>query len=1026
MKLHKFALAIFLGAASIAASADDSTISQSPDTSGGLSSAHNAKRRSDALRIVEPKYGNIVTGTTTVKAVVRVGNGIRPKSLRITLNGKNVTRRAQEENCGPDACRWTAELSKADRLLSGANQLVAFARTSENSIMMSRTNFDYDSGLGAGENKPQWLAPSVGLSLNSGGAQPWVTLTTGWPANMQDSLDPTENSLPYRDTTFPTANDTPCGSRYQVVVLNRNNPAVEDAYWCVGDSGSLKTKFAGLQAGAEIVLVGTTLNNNADSGLDTTAIGGTNYSSYSAAWQPQGYAAIGVSGAAPGSAYESYYLPGDVGKAYQTNPFAKGLLAVDGNNNYNFHAGNNIQFEVHPNDPDGGTSFVFVAEGKTIHGWNPPAGSNGFWLLILDRVTSLPIDASYASGSPCQPYSDAETCGTFYPTGNTDSNVAAQAALNLEQALDQSTYRQLIVLTTLGQPFQSGNANSAAGAITWLGGTGYLLPQLTTPTSTYTLVAPGLRSPNLSPVPTRTPFSKGVVNSSSAFTQQGQTGIVRGVMARDNNGLYLPSVSSQDDGKMNGSGATALSIDYDFYSISTLMPIDWPLTDTAGHMTAYHWASLQFSCAHYSTVIDGVCQPDPHGEDVRFWYVSPTRNSDMGTHNEDFLCPNSDVHSPCNYPGDGLGFTEQDLADVNAELYSELTALHDTDLYLGQNGIGGLIQQSYGTGGVLADDVIEATYEVLENQVMPVTQSTKVSASMCDWQNLLAGITSVGAAALGPLDMPISAAAMGVTSGLLWTGSALAPWLPVDPATPPNYEDGFDVTLGQLQKQAEEYAGNLALSYDTSLDNIYSDWGKLSATGVKTSNSSTGWYFDNEISPTALANKLQDGVRRALYLQLMPQFYSLDTYAQQPVSTIDKLGMFYSWGGISGAMQNSCTASYSSSVPSLGWAHYATPGVAGATDIFVMGGAINNQGTQNVSESLPSNNLLGTLLDAPTDGQTPGSDNLNIPYDLVYGTFALPSRSGPNMGTYDGVTQCYKPGCEDHTEYSNQSSCIAP
>ena len=38
----------------------------------------------------------------------------------------------------------------------------------------------------------------------------------------------------------------------------------------------------------------------------------------------------------------------------------------------------------------------------------------------------------------------------------------------------------------------------------------------------------------------------------------------------------------------------SVSIDYDFYSISTQAPIDWPLTDTPGHIAAYHYASQQF------------------------------------------------------------------------------------------------------------------------------------------------------------------------------------------------------------------------------------------------------------------------------------------------------------------------------------------------------------------------------------------------------------------------------------------------
>ena len=145
MKLNKIALAVFLGAASMAASAADNT---------------TTKKESESLRIVEPKANKIISDETTVKAVVSVGNGIRPKSLRITLNGKNVTRHAQEEDCGPQACRWTVELTKADRLLSGQNQLVASARGSHDSIKVTSAKFGYYYGLQAGENQPQWPSPT--------------------------------------------------------------------------------------------------------------------------------------------------------------------------------------------------------------------------------------------------------------------------------------------------------------------------------------------------------------------------------------------------------------------------------------------------------------------------------------------------------------------------------------------------------------------------------------------------------------------------------------------------------------------------------------------------------------------------------------------------------------------------------------------------------------------------------------------------------------------------------------------------
>jgi hypothetical protein len=978
------------------------------------------KKESESLRIVEPKANKIISDETTVKAVVSVGNGIRPKSLRITLNGKNVTRHAQEEDCGPQACRWAVELTKADRLLSGQNQLVASARGSHDSIKVTSAKFGYYYGLQAGQNQPQWPSPSVGLSLNSGGAQPWVTLTTGWPANMQDNLDPTQYSVPYRDATFPTANDTQCSGRYQVVVLNRHTPMIEDAYRCFKDGASLKSQLATLNKGTELVLVGTTEGNNADSSLDTTSIGGTNYSS-SNSWQPMGYAAIGISGAAPGSAYESYYLSSDVGKPYQTNPFANGLLALDQNSNYNFHPGNNVQFEVYPNDPQYGSSDVFIAAGGQVTGWFPPVGStNGFWLLTLDRVTLLPIDFSQGS---CN--SNSGNCGQFFNTGSTDSGVASKAVGDLAFTLEGPTSRQLVVLTTVGQPFQSASAASAlvgTPTLRWYGASPYTMELLTAPTSTYTLVAPG---PQTSPIFSteitwRSPFSRGVVNSSSTFSQQGQTGFVRGVMARDNNGLYYPAVVSQEDGKMNGDGATALSIDYDFYSISTQNNIDWPLTDTPGHIAAYHWASAKFLGNHYG-------ENGALSQDVRYFYAG---SPEMGQYNTDFQCPNSIANSPCNYPGDGYGFTSADLAIANGQLYKELTALNDTYNYLGEPGILGVINGNNGPS--IADEVITATYQVLKDQTMAVNNNTSVQGEGYAIMNLLAGVATIVGAAIGP-EAPLAAAAFGVTSGVLWTGSAYGPWEGNNTVTPPTYESTFDTTLGQLESNASTYETNLVTSYKTALDGIYSDPGKLSAIGAKIADSGSGWHFNNQLTSVTVAQNLQAAAQRSMYVQLLPKFYQLDAYTNQPVSSAAMLGLFGAPEDVNhGGYDVTCTATYPSSTTSNPYATRAYPSSASPakTDIYVMGGSISNQYNYAVSESLPSGSLLNIVF---------GSDSgeMNIPLDLVYSPNMMANRPGPDNGDPTdksywnelnwGVNPCYKPSCSEHTyDPPNKSSCVGP
>lgn len=1019
MKLPKIAFAMLLGAASMAAFAAASTTSQAASDSGSLASTDRTaqdQNRSGLLNILEPQVGATVTDTTTVKAVLMVGDSIRNKTLRVTLNGKDVRSRAQQGECRQHACKWTLELSKANGLHDGRNQLRAGARGANGGIQLADTQFDYDYGLGAGQNQPNYLPSTVGLSLKSGGVQPWVTLTTGTSASLQDNSDTTEYSLPYPDTTFPTAEDTPCTMRYQVVVLNRWNPAQEDGYMCAPDAATLKGDLAGLTKGTEIVLVGTTVNNNADSGLDTTSIGGTNYSSGNT-WQPMGYAAIGVSGAAPGSAYESYYISTDLGTAYQTDPFANGLLAVDVNGNYNFHAGDVLQFEVSPQSSDEG-AFVAISYNGNVHAWNPPTGSNGFWLLTLDRVTLLPIDASNDSSSPCQAWgpASAQTCGEFYATGSTDSSTAAAAVLDLASDLHDRDNRQLAVLVALGQPFQSGTSGAQlVSAATELGGAGYLLPQLTTPTSTYTLVAPGLVHPGGSD-PALTAFSRGVVNSSSAFSQQGQTGFVRGVMARDSNGLYYPAVVSQEDGKMNGEGATTVSIDYDFYTITTQNSADWPLTDTSGHIAAYHWASQQF--LQYEKIIE----TGSHAADLRYFYASSYLPQIIG-HVTDFNCTVNATLPNCVYPSDANGFTAADLADANAQLYTEVGALNGTYNYLGDPGIGGVIKGNSGVSSV-SGQVIDASYQVLNGQIGAVT-TTSVSANSFDWMNLLAGVTSIAAAALGPADLPVVAVMTGVASGALWSGSALDPWWQgSDTSTPPSYENTFDTTLGNLSNNSDQYAINLTASYDTALDTIYSDWGKLSATGAKTADSNSGWQFDNQLTSLLLGEQLAAGARRSMYIQVLPQFYSLDTYTHQPVSDLDKVGMFYSYyGGPVGDWQNSCNASYPSTVLSNPYQYRVNPSPLGpGTDMYVMGGTINNQDTENVSESLPSDLLLSTLFSA---GDSTPTGPLNIPKGLLYGTTVLANRQGPSQGTYYGISQCYKPGCQD-VGYPKNSKCIAP
>ena len=935
------------------------------------------------LTINSPKLGQTFSGKT-VPVTVTLQPTLNRETFRVRLNGKNVTDKFSPGNDRRSSWEEVAELSAKDGLRPGKNTLHVSAYSYEKRIELERVSFDFTSGLGDTTAGP-YVPPTVGLTVNPGGTQPWVTLTTGTPASLQDNIDTTQYSVPYRDSTFPLSTDASCSETFQVVVLTRWKPAVEEAYKCFSSVSSMNTYLASLNSNS-LVIAGTTPGQTASVGLNTTSIGGTDYTNTPTSAYPQTYLIIGVPGAQAGSAYENYDVPNTSAAPFQYLAFAGGLLSADVFGNYNFHPGDNRLFTVSPNDINAKTSLITIG-GQVYDA--PPNSQNGFWLLVVDRMLLQPIDSSTAPGATC-PYDAGTTsgCGTFYPTGSSDAATASNAMAGLTAALKAVSPRSMAFLTTVGQPFTSGAAVSVdlTQAVVPLGGSRFTLPQLTTPTSTYTLVAPGTLT-------SRSPFSSGIAWSSSVYSQQNQTGYITGVLARDLTSLYAPSVSTQADGLQNSADATSVTLDLSYYQISSQNVRDWPLTDTLGHIAAYHYASSVF-LGHRGVT-------GSHAQDLRYFYPG---SPEYGANNTEFL-PASPFYPT--YPGSSAAFSEQDLTDACAQLYAELTALYTSNNYFGTAGLRNIMQGN--DGNSVSSMVISAAYQVEDGQV-GVSPATPVSGDPSSWMNLFAGLAAIPAAALGPLNLPIVAAAFGAASGVLWTGSALAsPFSQQATATPPSDENKFDTTLGQLEQNASTYATNLVISYDTALDSVYSDWGKLQTIGAKTGDSDSGWQFVDALTADSVGLQLATGASRSLYLQLMPQFFQLDVYGYIPTTvTIDKLGWYYSAPIYPYGRFYQCTSNYGS-VPSNGYHIYPQIGDNSVNDVYVIGGTINYQGTAQVTEALPSSQLLDTLFNAPAQGST-AVGNLSLPVDPFYSDFDqnfLIYRTGPNAGQ----GWCYSAPC---------------
>jgi hypothetical protein len=986
---------LLLAAASLAASSQNLSAQN-------LAQANplNEKNPTSPFKIIRPYLGEEFT-QKNIGAIFSVANDLDAATLKVFLNGKNITTQVHQDHCLSNACEYKVLLTAANGLRDGENSLTATVHGHDRHVELRRVKFDKLSSSLQGTSKPNVLPPAVGLDLNSGGALPWVTITTGTPSSLQDDTDQTTYALPYPDTTFPTSSDPSCTSQvYQVLVLNRQTPLASHAYTCYNDSSSLKSYLTSLPQ-TDLVIVGTSWEHNAASGLDTSSIGGTNYSSYPTNTYPLGYTVIGVPGADAGSAYESYYIPADVAPL-QRNPFAHGVVATDSWGNYNFYPADTIQYEVIPTNtvsslqPSMQWTIQTGGNGPATIAYNPPSTGTGFWLLILDRVTLNPIDSNTGS---CV-YNSSGTCGTYYPTGSTDSTTAASAVSSLATALSGVTTRQLACLVSVGQPLQSASTvtDDLSTAIQSLGGSRYTLGKLTTANSTYTLVAPGAANAPAGTAALRSPYADGVVESSSLFTQQGQTGIIRGVLERDTKGLYRPTVSGQEDGKFNGDGATSVSLDFSFHQIAGFYPMDWPLTDTTNHIAAYHAVSAQYLSYYNET--------GSHSQDLRyFYYGAPGKYSSQSAALNDTSM--ADCLQKQQVPP-GSTFTLQDWCDARAQLYQEVLALYNSDQYLGETSIQGLIDGSSGQGSI-ADNVINVATTLLNDQLMgpssKVSEST-VNAKVSQWMNLASAAIGLIGVGLGPADLPFVAGALNASSGGLKLGSA---FVALDNTTAPlSYENGFDTTLGTLQTNATTYQENMITSYGVALDVMYSDWGKLSQTGAKTANSDSGWAFLNQVQPAMISQILERGASRALYLQAVPQYYQLDTYSAAPVSDIDKMGML-SYDAIT--MGWSCVASYPSNITSQNYSIFPHIGNTSQSDIFVIGGAINNQNRDDVKESLPSTDLLNTLFSAPDSSQSTTSGYLNLPTDPIYSVNKadggyMQYRNGPSQG--NGA--CYKPG----------------
>jgi hypothetical protein len=943
--------------------------------------------------------------------------GSQLQTLRVFLNGKDASERFSAANCPTGVCA-SGVVSAVDGLHAGKNVLYAAAKSESGKMISSRMRFAGDESRIVGRAasaRRQMSANDVILPTASAFLPPTILLKTLTPGGW-DGADPWLQLGSQLKISGPAS----CSGIYSAIVLDRQTleektDAPESSPYCAADAPHLATYLKALSS-RDLVVVGTNWEHNADANLDTSAIGGTNYSSLSQSGSnyPRGYITIGAGGAAPGSAYENYWID----SAGQVNPFATGMVTEDANGNYNFQSTNAVEYIVSPSDPNhAGQSTVTVRNTPAYPGiaavYTPPAATNGFWLLILNRTTLATDPGGCAQGSsPPSGEIDFVLCGTVYQTGNSDQATRTNAMRALTTALNGLTRQQLAVLTTVGTAAYSTSpwnvaGNNVSDIDTQWNDNGYLgfsgaLWHLGAPDKpTLYLGQPGSAYTYITALGLGNAISGQSVFSTSVYSEQGQTGYVHGMLTRDLNGLYRPSRSSQSS---PGSDYANFTVGL----ISSQAPVDWPeLTaklqyadSFEGQQAAYAYVSSTLLLEYY---VRGLDPRSPYTYDIHYFFTGSLNTfldyhafspsllawpGDLTNNRDSFQLPcRSIVPNPSNpadptceielLNGSTYSFSYADFVAVRQQVSDEIVNLTNLMLFM-VNGSTNMKDIVAAGNSNTALAMINAAATVEGSLHAPSIETAAVKVNSSSILSMIGGglstLTAIGtddALNIEGLDKTITllsdlfADASTASGGFTAGGGTAATGLPS-----PDYS--LVTTIGELA--SSDLQGQMLAGFDTTLDSIAGDYGRLSTIGpliVDTTNA--GFYSPTQAMQNVAISLFNKASQRSLYLSLIPQIYQVhywpSVYGVNNGTNYPDMGYgqgkpcnaFYKWP-TSPSFTSSWYPTYvGQSFPFMyDWS--TTP-----IDYYVLSAPLQNVGASDVSGAFPDETLLTTLFSNKPD-----------------------------------------------------------
>ncbi|MBS1850504.1 MAG: Ig-like domain repeat protein [Acidobacteria bacterium] len=1000
---------------------------------------------------IRPAEDETVSGGKSVR--LEFPSDADMSTLKVVLNGKNVTRKFNSSTCGNNTC-MDAVLSTQDGLRGPKNVLYATAKAGDGRLLSSRQRFDGEA------NNSVFSARSLVQAHDLNNDVPNLpTYSAFLPPSVSLTTNPNQSGYVFGNPwifvgsqqKYPEATLNCSDWFYSVVVLDRHTLQEATPAACFANDNTLNAYLVSLKTSSpgSIVMMGTnyqkfTANNYL---LDTTPIGGTNYSSFNHDTDyPYQYFVIGVAGANPGQAYENFNTWGNKDQLHQ--PFARGMFVEDITGKYNFIPSDSVEYVVVPNgrgNPDY-APFGMVQLGvppdqaTPTHTANiflppaPPQDTGGYWLLVVDRLTMQVVNSASGAcqdsqaGAPPPNTVILSGCGAFYQTHNGDNqSLATSEYLRLASDLLNMDPRQMAILTTIGNAALApgdtpsdytvaatndgngnygywGNQNDNGGAgffnaIKTLGGPPYATMKMWTDSapsvvSAYSLIAARALGDTMN--------GHSVV-STTAYSQQGQTGYLHGIMTRDRFGWFRPSHNSQDD--TFGSDSADFSMDH----ITSQQPVDWPelstvLTGTPGgslegQQQAYRYISYLLISNVYLRHTVG------HQDDLHYFFTGSLNSFiDYHTYDPAILpwvgtsstfptdCTVTGTTATCNFPAElnlpSATFTQADFNNVKAQMSNEVVALTNVVAFLSTGSVNMKDIVAAGNASI-ALEMIAAADTIQTAPDLKADSSSPVTLNSSNILGLASSVVDVGSTLatdglISPELAPVVSGGLSILGSFLSGAGSVAGGLTQgggDPNNLPSLDYTVQTTIGKMA--SSDLQGTLSAGFDTTSDNILSDWNKLSQLeALVTDTNNPSFYAPDQTVQNAAVQVFNRATQRSLFLSIFEAGFQVHFWPQVVGRLMEEPAPGTSYYPSEGGQSNGCHAFYyfaTNSVVPYSYAVYPSPSPLGSPfeqyggihDGYVLAVGITNGGTGRAYSGNPTQNV--TLLGF---GNAPGQLNL--------------------------------------------------